>query len=103
MIFGKKKETTEDVKKEDVEKMKMITELLDLRAVSLDVKITLEGVAIECKTNKIAKGILLDVCGVSEEDFRGVVNIMKKAGQEIGETLELYGEVLNESEKKDKN
>lgn len=99
MMF--KKEEIETV--EDIKKRKMIGELLDLRAISLDVKLTLEGANVECKTNKIAKRLLLDVFGVSEEDFEIVIDIMTKAGQEIGAVLEKYGEVLNESKKKDKN
>lgn len=99
MMFKKKE--TETV--EDIKKRKMIGELLDLRAISLDVKLTLEGANVECKSNKIAKRLLLDVLGVSEDDFKIVIDIMTKAGQEIGAVLEKYGEVLNESKKKDKN
>lgn len=100
MMFKKKE--TETV--EDIKKRKMIAELLDLRAISLDVKTTLDGVNVECKTNKIAKRLLLDVFGVSEEDFESVVDIMKKAGREIGAILEKYAkEVIDESETKDKN
>lgn len=99
MMFKKKEiETVEDIKKR-----KMIGELLDLRAISLDVKLTLEGANVECKSNKIAKRLLLDVLGVSEDDFKIVIDIMTKAGQEIGAVLEKYGEVLNESKTKDKN
>lgn len=96
MIFKKKKET-------DLEEINKLAELLDLRAISLDVKVTLDGVNVECKSNKIAKRLLLDVLGVSEDDFKIVIDIMTKAGQEIGAVLEKYGEVLNESKKKDKN
>lgn len=101
MIFGKKKET-ETVK--DIKEREMFAELLNLRAISLDVKTTLDGVNVECKTNKIAKRLLLDVFGVSEEDFESVVDIMKKAGHEIGTVLRKYAkEVIDESETKDKD
>lgn len=100
MMFGKKKETATV---EDIKEVKTLAELLDLRAISLDVKLTLEGANVECKSNKIAKRLLLDVLGVSEDDFKIVIDIMTKAGQEIGAVLEKYGEVLNESKKKDKN
>ena len=96
MIFGEKKET-ETVN--DIKKRKMIAELLDLRAISLDVKLTLDGVNVECKVNKIAKSLLLDISDMSEEDFESITDIMRKAGQEIGTVLEKY---VNESTKKDK-
>lgn len=97
MIFGEKKET-ETVN--DIKKRKMIAELLDLRAISLDVKLTLDGVNVECKVNKIAKSLLLDISDMSEEDFESITDIMRKTGQEIGTILEKY---TNESKKKDKN
>lgn len=96
MIFGEKKET-ETVN--DIKKRKMIAELLDLRAISLDVKLTLDGVNVECKVNKIAKRLLLDISDMSEEDFESITDIMRKTGQEIGTVLEKY---VNESKKKDK-
>lgn len=96
MIFKKKKET-------DLEEINKLAELLDLRAISLDVKVTLNGVNVECKANEIAKRLLLDIFGVSEEDFESIADIMRKTGQEIGAVLEKYGEMLNESKKKDKN
>lgn len=96
MIFGEKKET-ETVN--DIKKRKMIAELLDLRAISLDVKLTLDGVNVECKVNKIAKSLLLDISDMSEEDFESITDIMRKTGQEIGTVLEKY---VNESKKKDK-
>ena len=95
MIFGEKKET-ETVN--DIKKRKMIAELLDLRAISLDVKLTLDGVNVECKVNKIAKSLLLDISDMSEEDFESITDIMRKTGQEIGTVLEKY---VNESKKKD--
>lgn len=96
MIFGEKKET-ETVN--DIKKRKMIAELLDPRAISLDVKLTLDGVNVECKVNKIAKSLLLDISDMSEEDFESITDIMRKTGQEIGTALEKY---VNESKKKDK-
>lgn len=96
MIFGEKKETKTV---NDIKKRKMIAELLDLRAISLDVKLTLDGVNVECKVNKIAKSLLLDISDMSEEDFESITDIMRKTGQEIGTVLEKY---VNESKKKDK-
>lgn len=95
MIFGEKKET-ETVN--DIKKRKMIAELLDLRAISLDVKLTLDGVNVECKSNGIAKRLLLDISDMSEEDFESITDIMMKTGQEISTILEKY---TNESKKKD--
>lgn len=97
MIFGKKKELT------DAEKMKMLDELLAMRAIALEVRITLDGISIECKSNAIAKKAMLEVGKVSEQDFEAAADIMKKAGHEIGEVLKKYGdEVIDESKKKDK-
>lgn len=92
MIFKNKKET-------DLEEINKLAELLNLRAISLDVKLTLDGVNVECKVNKIAKSLLLDISDMSEEDFESITDIMRKAGQEIGTVLEKY---VNESKKKDK-
>nr|DAG69764.1 MAG TPA: hypothetical protein [Caudoviricetes sp.] len=98
MIFGKKKELT------DAEKMKMVDELLAMRALTLNVRMTLDGIVVECKSNAIAKKAMLEVVKVSERDFDAAVDIVKKAGYEIGEVLKKYGdEVIDESEKKDKN
>lgn len=91
MISKKKKEI-------DLEEMNKLAELLNLRAISLDVKVTPDGVNVECKVNKIAKRLLLDLFGVSEEDFKSIADIMSKTGQEIGTVLEKY---VNESKKKD--
>lgn len=97
MIFGKKKET-------DLEEIKKPTELLDLRAISLDVKVTLEGVTVECKTNKIAKRAIVDIYGVSEDDFNAATDIMVNAGKEVSAVLRKYGdEVIDEGKTKDKN
>lgn len=96
MIFKKKKET-------DLEEINKLAELLNLRAVSLDVKVTLDGVNVECKVNEIAKRLLLDIFGVSEEDFESLADIVSKTAHEIGTILEKYAkEVVNESTKKDK-
>lgn len=74
MLKKKKTETVEDIKKR-----KMTAELLDLRASSLDFKIPLEGVSVERTISKTAKRLLIDVFGVSEDDFKTVINIMTKA------------------------
>lgn len=92
MIFKNKKET-------DLEEINKLAELLDLRAISLDVKVTLDGVNVECRVNKLAKRLLLDISDMSEEDFESITDIMRKAGQEIGTVLEKY---TDESKKKDK-
>lgn len=92
MIFETKNVT-------DLEKINKFAELLNLRAISLDVKVTLDGVNVECKVNEIAKRLLLDIFGVSEEDFESITDIMRKTGQEIGTVL---GKYTNESKKKDK-
>lgn len=98
MIFGKKKELT------DAEKLKMVDELLAMRALTLNVRMTLDGIVVECKSNAIAKKAMLEVAKVSERDFDAAVDIMKKAGYEIGEVLKKYGdEVIDESETKDKD
>lgn len=102
MIFGKKKELT------DAEKRKMLDELLAMRAIALEVRITLDGISIECKSNVIAKKAMLEVGKVSERDFDAAVDIVKKAGYEIGEVLKKYGdevidEVTDEGKTKDKN
>lgn len=91
MIFKNKKET-------DLEEINKLAELLILRPFSLDVNVTLDGVNVECKVNEIAKGLLLDIFGVSEEDFESVTDIMRKTGQEISTVLRKY---TNESKKKD--
>lgn len=91
MIFETKNGT-------DLEKINKLAELLDLRAISLDVKVTLDGVNVECRVNKLAKRLLLDISDMSEEDFESITDIMRKAGQEIGTVLEKY---VNESKKKD--
>lgn len=92
MIFKNKKET-------DLEEINKLAELLDLRAISLDVKVTLDGVNVEGRVNKLAKRLLLDISDMSEEDFESITDIMRKAGQEIGTVLEKY---TDESKKKDK-
>ena len=61
MLKKKKTETVEDIKKR-----KMTAELLDLRASSLNFKIPLEGVSVECTNSKTAKRLLIDVFGVKE-------------------------------------
>lgn len=96
MIFETKNGT-------DLEKINKFAELLNLRAISLDVKVTLDGVAVECKSNGIAKRLLSDIYGMSEEDFESLTDIMSKTAHEIGTILEKYAkEVTNESTKKDK-
>ena len=96
MIFETKNET-------DLEKINKFAELLNLRAISLDVKVTLDGANVECKVNEIAKRLLLDIFGVSEEDFESITNIMMKTAHEVGTILEKHAkEVTNESTKKDK-
>lgn len=96
MIFETKNET-------DLEKINKFAELLDLNAISLYVKVTLDDINVELKSNGIAKRLLLDIFGVSEEDFESITNIMMKTGHEIGTILEKYAkEVANESKKKDK-
>lgn len=100
MIFGKKKELT------DAEKLKMVDELLAMRALTLDVRVTLDGIAIECKSNAIAKKAMLEVAKVSERDFDTAVDIMTRAGYELGRVLKKYGdevEVTDEGKTKDKN
>lgn len=96
MISKNKKET-------DLEGINKLAELLILRPISLDVKVALDGVNVECKVNEIAKTLLLDIFGVSEDDFESITDIMRKTGQEIGQeigtVLEKY---VNESKKKDK-
>lgn len=92
MISKNKKET-------DLEKINKFAELLNLRAISLDVKVVPGGVNVECNVNEIAKRLLLDIFGMPEEDFESLADIMRKAGQEIGTVLEKY---VNESKKKDK-
>ena len=95
MIFETKNET-------DLEKINKFAELLNLRAISLDVKLTLDGVNVECKVNKIAKRLLLDLFGMPEEDFENLADIMTKTAHEIDTILEKYAkEVTNESTKKD--
>ena len=96
MIFETKNGT-------DLEKINKFAELLNLRAISLDVKLTLDGVNVECKVNKIAKRLLLDIFGMPEEDFENLADIMTKTAHEINTILEKYAkEVTNESTKKDK-
>lgn len=100
MIFGKKKELT------DAEKLKMVDELLAMRALTLDVRMTLDGIVVECKSNAIAKKVMLEVAKVSERDFDTAVDIMTRAGYELGRVLKKYGdevEVTDEGKTKDKN
>lgn len=95
MIFETKNGT-------DLEKINKFAELLNLRAISLDVKVALDGVNVECKVNKIAKRLLLDIFGMPEEDFESLADIVSKTAHEIGTILEKYAkEVTNESTKKD--
>jgi hypothetical protein len=95
MIFETKNET-------DLEKINKFAELLNLRAISLDVKVALDGVNVECKVNEIAKRLLLDIFGMPEEDFESLADIVSKTAHEIGTILEKYAkEVTNESTKKD--
>lgn len=96
MIFGEKKETKTA---KDIKERKMLAELLDFRAISLDVKVTPDGVVVECRSNEIAKRLLLNIYGISEEDFESLIDIMRKTGQEINTALEKY---IDESKKKDK-
>lgn len=96
MIFETKNGT-------DLEKINKFAELLNLRAISLDVKVTLDGVNVECKVNKIAKRLLLDILSMPEEDFESLADIVSKTAHEVGTILEKYAkEVTNESTKKDK-
>lgn len=96
MIFETKNGT-------DLEKINKFAELLNLRAISLDVKVALGGVNVECKVNEIAKRLLLDIFGMPEEDFESLADIVSKTAHEIGTILEKYAkEVANESTKKDK-
>lgn len=100
MIFGKEKELT------DAEKLKMVDELLAMRALTLNVRMTLDGIAVECKSNAIAKKAMLEVAKVSERDFDTAVDIMIRAGYELGRVLKKYGdevEVTDEGKTKDKN
>lgn len=100
MIFGKKKELT------DAEKLKMVDELLAMRALTLNVRMTLDGIVVECKSNAIAKKVMLEVAKVSERDFDTAVDIMTRAGYELGRVLKKYGdevEVTDEGKTKDKN
>lgn len=100
MIFGKKKELT------DAEKLKMVDELLAMRALTLNVRMTLDGIVVECKSNAIAKKAMLEVAKVSERDFDTAVDIMTRAGYELGRVLKKYGdevEVTDEGKTKDKN
>ncbi len=83
----------------DLEKINKFAELLDLSAISLYVKVTLDDINVEFKVNGIAKRLLLDIFGVSEEDFESITNIMMKTGHEINTVLEKY---TDESKKKDK-
>lgn len=95
MIFETKNVT-------DLEKINKFAELLNLRAISLDVKVALDGVNVECKVNEIAKRLLLDIFGMPEEDFESLADIVSKTAHEIGTILEKYAkEVTNESTKKD--
>lgn len=95
MIFETKNET-------DLEKINKFAELLNLRAISLDVKVAPGGVNVECKVNEIAKRLLLDIFGMPEENFESLVDIVNKTAHEIGTILEKYAkEVTNESTKKD--
>ena len=96
MIFGEKKETKTA---KDIKERKMLAELLDFRAISLDVKVTPDGVVVECRSNEIAKRLLLNIYGISEEDFESLADIARKTGQEINTALEKY---IDESKKKDK-
>lgn len=96
MIFETKNGT-------DLEKINKFAELLNLRAISLDVKVTLDGVNVECKVNEIAKRLLLGISDMSEEDFESITDIMRKTAHEVCTILEKYAkEVTNESTKKDK-
>jgi hypothetical protein len=96
MIFETKNGT-------DLEKINKFAELLNLRAISLDVKVAPNGVNVECKVNEIAKRLLLDIFGMPEEDFESLADIVSKTAHEIGTILEKYAkEVTNESTKKDK-
>lgn len=100
MIFGKKKELT------DAEKLKMVDELLAMRVLTLNVRMTLDGIVVECKSNAIAKKAMLEVAKVSERDFDTAVDIMTRAGYELGRVLKKYGdevEVTDEGKTKDKN
>lgn len=100
MIFGKKKELT------DAEKLKMVDELLAMRALTLNVRMTLDGIVVECKSNAIAKKVMLEVAKVSERDFDTAVDIMTRAGYELGRVLKKYGdevEVTDEGKTRDKN
>lgn len=100
MIFGKKKELA------DAEKLKMVDELLAMRVLTLDVRMTLDGIVVECKSNAIAKKVMLEVAKVSERDFDTAVDIMLRAGHELGRVLKKYGdevEVTDEGKTKDKN
>ncbi len=92
MIFETKNGT-------DLEKINKFAELLGLSAISLYVKVTLDDINVEFKSNGIAKRLLLDIFGVSEEDFESITNIMMKTGHEINTVLEKY---TDESKKKDK-
>lgn len=95
MIFETKNGT-------DLEKINKFAELLNLRAIPLDVKVALDGVNVECKVNEIAKRLLLDIFGMPEEDFESLADIVSKTAHEIGTILEKYAkEVTNESTKKD--
>lgn len=95
MIFETKNGT-------DLEKINKFAELLNLRAISLDVKVALNGVNVECKVNEIAKRLLLDIFNMPEEDFESLADIVSKTAHEIGTILEKYAkEVVNESTKKD--
>ena len=95
MIFETKNGT-------DLEKINKFAELLNLRAISLEVKVALEGVNVECKVNEIAKRLLLDIFNMPEEDFESLADIVSKTAHEIGTILEKYAkEVTNESTKKD--
>lgn len=100
MTFGKKKELT------DAEELKMVDELLAMRALTLNVRMTLDGIVVECKSNAIAKKVMLEVAKVSERDFDTAVDIMTRAGYELGRVLKKYGdevEVTDEGKTKDKN
>lgn len=92
MMFETKNET-------DLEKINKFAELLNLSAISLYVKVTLDDINVEFKSNGIAKRLLLDIFGVSEEDFESITSIMMKTGHEINTVLEKY---TDESKKKDK-
>lgn len=96
MIFETKNGT-------DLEKINKFAELLNLRAISLDVKVVPGGISVECNVNEIAKRLLLDIFGMPEEDFESLADIVSKTAHEIGTILEKYAkEVTNESTKKDK-